>query len=106
MPATTEATAAQLNWTQIEARCIALGATTAEARADVLGADRTTVWRWKQGANITLARAQEIADRLNLNLGDILAEKPKPPTRPPKPPKPPAAPGDSRPPAGPKKGNQ
>lgn len=102
---------AHLNWTVILTRCIALGATTQRTRARLLGVNRTTLWRWRAGrSDISITCAQSLAQRIGLDLNDILLSKPPPPPprdpKPEAPRRPPAGPGDPRPPAGPRRADR
>lgn len=90
----------QLDWDLIDRLCANRGATTGTERAEMLGVGRASLYRWRDGAPMTLANAAKIAARLGLALPDIMATGR--PTAPPAPPKPPAGPGAPRPPAGPR----
>lgn len=56
--------------------------------------------------DITVGRAAELAALLGLELHQILADNPKPPSPPPGQPRPPGGPGSPKPPAGPKPKDQ
>lgn len=94
----------RLDWDLIERRCAELGANTSAERAHLLGFGRASLYRWRDGGEITLARAVAIARTLRLELQQIVlmnADSSKP-TSPPTGPRPPAGPANPRPPAGPK----
>lgn len=96
----------RLNWGLIEQRCADLGAHTSSERAQLLGVGRASLYRWRDGNDITLARAVAIARKLGLELQQIVPmgsddPPPPPPTNPPAGPRPPAGPPAPRPPAGP-----
>lgn len=101
MPATREAAspatpaAASLDFDAIDQLAADLGHTGVVAVAQLLGLDRTTIWRYRQNLMTpNLAVVDQIAERLGVPRATILGHATGP--------KPPAAPSTPKPPAGPK----
>lgn len=100
---------------RFEELCVQRGATTGVAQAELVGSDRTTVYRLRRGQ---ISPSGELmmrwADRLGVAVEDLWEQRdrpghPKPaaprPSNPPARPRPPAGPATPTPPAGPKTGD-
>lgn len=70
--ATVATPAVRLRFDVIDARCAELEATTDVSRAELLGVDRTTLWRWRNDKiGVALATALDLAERLSLPVESI-----------------------------------
>jgi DNA-binding XRE family transcriptional regulator len=58
-----------------DSRTTALGATTDQARAALVGIDRVTMWRWRVGRlTPSLDRAMALAQQLGVTVNDLFEE--------------------------------
>lgn len=64
-----------LDFKVIDARAAELGITSKDGLADLLGVDRTTVWRWRKGRGIAFDTADKVAAALQLPLDTIRAKR-------------------------------
>lgn len=64
-----------LDFQVIDARAVELGVTSEAALAELLGVDRTTVWRWRKGRGIAFDTADQVAEALQLPLESIRARR-------------------------------
>lgn len=64
-----------LNFEVIDARAAELGVTSEAALAELLGVDRTTLWRWRKGRGIAFDTADQVAAKLQLPLDSIRAKR-------------------------------
>lgn len=70
--ATVATPAVRLRFDVIDARCAELEASTDVARAELLGVDRTTLWRWRNDRmGVALGTALDLAERLSLPVESI-----------------------------------
>lgn len=71
----TDATVARLRLDVLDEKAEALGATSDAAKAELCGVDRVTFWRWRTGRlTPSLSRAMTIANRLGLELSDLIEQ--------------------------------
>lgn len=98
--------AISLNFEAIDRHAAELGANTEAERAELLHTTPSSLSRWRRGRmDITLGRAVELAEALNVTLSEIVATptRPGPPRPSPPPPQPkPPKPGAPRPPSRPR----
>lgn len=73
-PAASGATPA-LDFQVIDAKALDLGVTSEAALAELLGVDRTTLWRWRKGRGIAFDTADQVAAALQLPLDSIRAKR-------------------------------
>jgi transcriptional regulator with XRE-family HTH domain len=64
-----------LNFQVIDARAAELGVTSEAALAELLGVERTTIWRWRKGRGIALDTADQVAEALQLPLDSIRTKR-------------------------------
>lgn len=62
----------RIDFAIFEAKCAEHGATTDVARAQVVGVNRTTIWRWRKGLCAPdLTVATEIAEQFGITLDEL-----------------------------------
>lgn len=72
----TVATPAPINWELFDRRCAELKKTSERARADLIGVDRSTLWRWRTGqANPSVTKVDEIAGILAVPIAALVASR-------------------------------
>lgn len=75
-PRDTGATAPSIRWAVVERECRARGATTDDARAELLGIDRRTVIRWRHGqTSARLATVMQVARVLGVSLDALIGSE-------------------------------
>lgn len=60
-----------LDFQVIDTRAVELGVTSEAGLAELLGVDRTTIWRWRNGGGIAFDTAEQVAEKLQLPLDSI-----------------------------------
>lgn len=72
----TNATGARLRFGIFDKRAEDMGATSEAAKAELIGVDRVTLWRWRKGhLTPSLDTAMTIAKRLDLPLGELVTQE-------------------------------